>query len=99
MGYKRKRKWEGLEKVVERPEFKAFIKKEMDQSAKVGLLRGFEIVRAFHLTAEPFSQQNDILTPTFKLKRPQAHKKYKKQIDAMYSDLKGGHGEGPKSKL
>lgn len=30
-------------------------------------LRGFERVKTFHLTAEPFSVQNNILTPTFKV--------------------------------
>ena len=38
-----------------------------------------------------FSIDNDCLTPTFKLKRPQLLKKYKAQIDTMYKAL----GEDP----
>lgn len=35
---------------------------------------------------EPFSVENDLLTPTFKLKRPQAKKFFAAQIDTMYAD-------------
>lgn len=84
-------KWEGLAKMVQRPELKATIKKELDQTAKTAKLQKFEMVREFHLTAEPFTQENDLLTPTFKLKRPQAHKKYKKEIDALYEIIHQEH--------
>ena len=32
-------------------------------------------------------QENDCLTPTFKLKRPQLLKKYQSEVDAMYVSL------------
>jgi len=38
-----------------------------------------------------FSIDNDCLTPTFKLKRPQLLKRYQSQVDAMYVGL----GEDP----
>ena len=34
-------------------------------------LQGFEKVRGIILEAEPFSVENNLLTPTLKLKRPQ----------------------------
>jgi hypothetical protein len=40
-----------------------------------------------------FSIENDCLTPTFKLKRPQLLKRYQQQIDGMYAQL--GHQPGP----
>jgi long-chain acyl-CoA synthetase len=39
------------------------------------------------LTSEPFSIENNLLTPTFKLKRPQTKQYYEKEIAAMYADI------------
>ena len=44
-------------------------------------------VAAIHLTPEPFAVENDLLTPTFKLKRPQAKKAFLKAIELMYKTL------------
>lgn len=40
-----------------------------------------------HLAHEPFSVDNDMLTPTFKLKRPQAQKAFSDVFEAMYRKL------------
>jgi len=52
-------------------------------------LQGFEIVKAVHLDTEPFTVENDLITPSFKLKRPAMQKKYKDEITRMYQELKG----------
>ena len=41
--------------------------------------------------AQGFSIENDCLTPTFKLKRPQLLQKFGEEVDAMYTSL----GEDP----
>jgi long-chain acyl-CoA synthetase len=41
--------------------------------------------KGLKLLAEPFSVENDMLTPTFKLKRAQAKKIFEKDIDDMYA--------------
>lgn len=50
--------------------------------------QGFEQIRKIHLDAEQFSVEQNLITPTFKLKRPQLLKHYKEQIDAMYGKKK-----------
>ena len=49
---------------------------------------GFEIPQKLHLTAEAFSVENEILTPTFKLKRNDAKKAYYSQIKELYGGAK-----------
>ncbi|GAQ82914.1 Long-Chain Acyl-CoA Synthetase [Klebsormidium nitens] len=50
-------------------------------------LKGFEVIRAVHLDPEPFSVDNDLLTPTFKSKRPQLKKKYGDIIEKLYAGM------------
>jgi hypothetical protein len=40
-------------------------------------LKGFEMLKAIILDPTPFSIERDLITPTFKLKRPQLLKYYK----------------------
>ena len=39
------------------------------------------------MTGEMFSVDNELLTPTFKTRRPQVVKRYKTEIDQMYETL------------
>ncbi|KVH91791.1 AMP-binding, conserved site-containing protein [Cynara cardunculus var. scolymus] len=50
-------------------------------------LKGFEFVRAVHLDPVPFDMERDLLTPTFKKKRPQMLKYYQTVIDNMYKNI------------
>ncbi len=51
-------------------------------------LNSIELLRGLHLSAELFSVENGLLTPTFKTKRPEAAKYYEQQLKALY-------GKGP----
>ncbi|CAA2954313.1 long chain acyl- synthetase 2 [Olea europaea subsp. europaea] len=62
---------------------------ELNGTGKGYNLRGFEMLRAVHLEPIPFDIDRDLITPTFKLKRPQLLKYYKDCIDKLYSDTKG----------
>ncbi|EMC96297.1 hypothetical protein BAUCODRAFT_470013 [Baudoinia panamericana UAMH 10762] len=58
--------------------------------AKVGRKAGFnsfENVKAVRLLVEPFTIENELLTPTLKLKRPQTAKRYRGLIDEMYAEV------------
>ncbi|KZV17752.1 long chain acyl-CoA synthetase 2-like [Dorcoceras hygrometricum] len=54
-----------------------YIIDELNSTAKQHKLRGFEMLRAIHLEPVPFDIDRDLVTPTFKLKRPQLLKYYK----------------------
>ncbi|KAI8379931.1 hypothetical protein EDC96DRAFT_492349 [Choanephora cucurbitarum] len=64
--------------------------KELTAYGKQNDLKGFEQIRAIYLTAEEFSVENDLLTPTFKLKRETAKKVFQSQIETMYATLSNG---------
>ncbi len=59
--------------------FKAAVMEQMKSAGASAKLKGFEVVRDIHLEAELFSVDNDLLTPTFKLKRPQVCASYAPQ--------------------
>ena len=61
--------------------------KDVNTFARNSELCGFECVRSMTLEKDMFSVENELLTPTFKLKRFEAKKKYASQIDSMYEAL------------
>jgi long-chain acyl-CoA synthetase len=67
---------------------KEYVLSELAKTGKAEKLKGFEIIRAVHLAPTPFTIEEDLLTPTFKLKRPQLQKSFQKEIDALYAALK-----------
>ncbi|PFH32839.1 putative long-chain fatty acid CoA ligase [Besnoitia besnoiti] len=69
------------------PEFHKAVAESMMNVAKEHKLKGFEIVKKFRLVAEPFSIENDLLTPTMKIKRFLAKERFAKEITALYSEM------------
>lgn len=58
------------------PKVKEAYLKELGKVGKDAKFRGFEYVKNVYLHPTPMSVENDLLTPTFKIKRPQAKKAF-----------------------
>ncbi|KAL3652774.1 Long chain acyl-CoA synthetase 4 [Castilleja foliolosa] len=74
--------------LTENPKVKEYFVGELSRIAKEKKLKGFEFVRAVHLDPVPFDMERDLITPTFKKKRPQMLKYYQNVIDNMYKSVK-----------
>jgi hypothetical protein len=85
--------WTSAEDLMAKPEAAAFLLKAMVAEGKAGGLKPFELPQKVAIEGnvnqmlQGFSVENDCLTPTFKLKRPQLLKRYQQQIDRMYTEL------------
>ncbi|KAG0452152.1 hypothetical protein HPP92_025827 [Vanilla planifolia] len=74
--------------LCENPKVKEYILAELNKTAKLKKLRGFEFIKAIHLDPVPFDIERDLLTPTFKKKRPQMLKYYQGVINDLYKSIK-----------
>ncbi|KAK1284847.1 Long chain acyl-CoA synthetase 4 [Acorus calamus] len=74
--------------LCENPKAKAYILGELTKIAKEKKLKGFEVIKAVHLDPLPFDMERDLLTPTYKKKRPQLLKYYQGIIDGLYKSPK-----------
>ncbi len=79
-----------FEEVCQSDKLKAALLKEFNDFAKDNGLKGFEQIRALHFTTKEFTIENNLLTPTFKLKRETARTLYSNQIIDMYNKLTNG---------
>jgi len=68
------------------PQICKMIQDDIAAVGKTNQLRGFEIPSKITLIAEPFSVENDLLTPTFKIKRTQAKAFFQADISKMYEN-------------
>ncbi|KAJ4771909.1 Long-chain acyl-CoA synthetase 6 [Rhynchospora pubera] len=78
---------EDLGQLVNDPRAWAAVLADMDRVGKEAQLRGFEFAKAVTLVSEPFTLENGLLTPTFKIKRPQAKEYFANAISDMYAQL------------
>ncbi|KAF9407409.1 Long chain acyl-CoA synthetase 7 peroxisomal [Podila epigama] len=76
-----------FEELCRDPKVKTTIQKELSVFGKENDLKGFEILKNVYVDSEAFTIENDLLTPTFKLKRHQAKEKYDAEIERMYAEI------------
>lgn len=73
--------------LINDPELNKAIVTEMHSLCVKNKCSSLEKPQEIYLTLDAFTVENDILTPTFKLKRNVGKKIYQAQIDAMYVEL------------
>jgi long-chain acyl-CoA synthetase len=76
-----------ISSVYQDPKIQRTLLKELDQLAQRRKLQGFEKIRGIHIASDPFTVENELLTPTMKLKRSDAAKAFRKEIDELYKNV------------
>jgi len=75
------------------PQTKELIFNDMIKTGKQLGLKSFEQVKAIYLDSRVFTVENNLLTPTFKLKRPQAKEYYQEIINQLIADVDKAESE------
>lgn len=75
------------QEIIKDPSFKRLILDEIQRISTEQKLNSLEKPKDVFITLQMFSAENDLLTPTFKLKRNVAKHHFKPQIDQMYAAL------------
>ncbi|KUI57720.1 Long chain acyl-CoA synthetase 7, peroxisomal [Cytospora mali] len=76
---------------------KAFLK-QLDDIARKQKFNSYERVRNCYMDIEPFTVDNDLMTPTLKIKRVQTARAFRKRIDEMYEEM-AQESDATKAKL
>ncbi|KAF7457000.1 putative acyl-CoA synthetase [Cryptosporidium felis] len=72
--------------MVNHPSIIEKIKIDLDRAETQHKLLGYEKIKAFKCISTPFSVENELLTPTFKVVRHKAIKCYEEIINSMYEN-------------
>lgn len=91
-------KYKDMEQLCSDPRARAAVLADLDAAGRDAQLRGFEFAKSVTLVPEPFTMENGLLTPTFKVKRPQAKTYFAKAISDMYAELSTLDAVPPKLK-
>ncbi|KAJ6547071.1 hypothetical protein B0H19DRAFT_955000 [Mycena capillaripes] len=67
------------------PRVNSHIMGMLTQEGKKNALKGFETLKRIHVTIDPFTIEDNTLTPTLKVRRKDAYKKWKAELDALYA--------------
>ena len=69
----------------ENEELKKDILKDLETLGRKADLKGFEIIKKIYLSPEPFTVENDLCTPTMKVRRHIAKKYFANKIKELYN--------------
>eukprot|EP00915_Cephaloidophora_sp_WS-2016_P003762 GHVH01005046.1.p1 GENE.GHVH01005046.1~~GHVH01005046.1.p1 ORF type:complete len:677 (+),score=89.98 GHVH01005046.1:111-2141(+) len=75
-----------VNEIVKMPEFKAELLSDLAVTATSSGLQGFEKIKNCLILANEFTVENNLLTPTSKLKRAIAKKHFADELDALYAE-------------
>lgn len=89
---------EAIKKACKDQRVKEAVHKDLEKVARKNKFAGYERVKAFDLSVEPFTIDNETMTPTLKLKRPVAVKLYRNLLDQLYEEANAKESQ-PKAKL
>lgn len=76
-----------IKTAAKNPKVKKAFLKILDDIARKSKFNSFERVRNVYLDIDPVTVDNGLLTPTLKLKRPQAAKAFATEIAQMYEEI------------
>lgn len=76
-----------LNEVIKDPVYKKFIQDEINRLGVENKLSSLEKPKDIALTLDAFTIENNLFTPTFKLKRNVGREVFRAQIDKMYEGL------------
>ena len=77
---------EAIKSACKDPKIKSQVLKDLDRAGRKSKFAGYERVKNISLLVEPFSVENELLTPTLKLKRPQTVKMFRGELDTLYAE-------------
>ncbi|KAF2024577.1 acetyl-CoA synthetase-like protein [Setomelanomma holmii] len=77
---------EKLQEVCKNKKIEKAVLKELDRVGRKNKFNSYEKVKAVRLFLDPFTIENQLLTPTLKLKRPQTAKVFRSHLDECYEE-------------
>lgn len=80
--------WKKRNPDINGEDLKKEIKRQMDEAATNAKLHGFEKAKDIYVSPEAFTVENNLLTPTMKMRRHDAKLKFEAEIKNMYATIK-----------
>ncbi|KAI6019687.1 hypothetical protein F5J12DRAFT_967217 [Pisolithus orientalis] len=74
-----------LSEAVKNPRVVQEVLNTLNEEARRSGLAGFGFIKRIHITMDPFTIEENTLTPTLKLRRRDAYAKFKRELDALYA--------------